>query len=253
MPWYKRTDADYRHLRDVTDDAALVNAIRYPTYGEAHQLGLMASFHARLVTMWGEADVVRIEDLVATHERVRSSDPAFFGHGRDWKGTFLHDVVGNLIGHGLRLGVLEEVSIDGGRAFKLVRREPLFERLVSGSWRRITEGNRRGAAQRESYRVRHTASLDAKISELVGRLCDSGAIIPEGWFRFYAEQFGALRSLAVFVSDARPTIETAHRSMHLVDQKSWARTLEISVRNMRPAPAPAAVPDEDLEALGSLA
>ncbi|KQO68516.1 hypothetical protein ASF22_19905 [Methylobacterium sp. Leaf87] len=252
MPWYRTPKADYSHLRGVDDDTALQRAIRSPTYGEAHQFGLMADYHGRIAMMWGAADVLRYEHLVVVHEATRASHPSFFGFGRHWVGAFLHDVVGNLVGHGLRLGVLEEISIDGGRAFKLVRREPLFERTGSGSWRRITERSGRGAAQREAYRVRHAAGLDAEISELVGRLCAGGAAIPDGWYRRYPEQFGALRGLAVLVSDARPTIETAHRTMHLVDQKWWVRGLGDLARNVRPAPA-AAVPDEDLESLGSLA
>lgn len=253
MPWWRQPKADYRHLRDGDEDAALQRAIAHLTYGETYQTGLMAAFHARTVAMWGDADVLRYEDLVAAHERVRAADPGFFGFGRHWQGAFLHDVVGNIVGHGLLLGVLEEVSIDGGRAFKLVRREPIFERTGSGSWRRIVEGNRRGAAQREAYRVRHAAGLDEKVRELVARLCAGGAAIPEGWYRRYPDQFGALRGLAVLISDARPTIETAHRTMHLVDQKWWVRGLTDLARNLRPAPAAAPVPDEDLESLGSLA
>ncbi|MCK2054965.1 hypothetical protein [Methylobacterium sp. 37f] len=251
MPWYRQPKADYGHLKDRTEEEALKRAIAYPTYGEIHQLGLMAQFHARAVAMWGDADVLRYEDLVAAHERVRAADPTFFGHGRNWVGAFLHDVVGNVVGHGLSLGVLEEISITGGRAFRLVRREPLFERTGSGSWRRIVEGSKRGAAQREAYRVRHAASLDEKVRELVGRLCAGGAAFPDGWLTRYPEQFGKLRGLAVLVSDARTTVETAHHGMHLVDQKWWVRGLGDLARNVRTAPA-AAVPDEDLESLGSL-
>lgn len=161
MPrWNRREKPDYSHLRDVTEEAALVNAIRCLTYGEPDDYRLLAGFQARLLTVWGERDVLTLEDLVPAHEVVRSTDPGFFGYGRHWQGVFLHDAVGNLVGWGLRLGILEEVEADGGRTFRMVRRDPLFERMGNGRYRRldaegVREASARGAAQREAYRIRH--------------------------------------------------------------------------------------------------
>lgn len=139
MPrWNRREKPDYRHLRDVTDEAALVNAIRSPTYGEEHEHGVMASIQSRILGMFGEADALYLAQLVPAHEAARSADPSFPGHGRDWKSTFVHDVVGNAVGWGMRLGVLREAPNPGGdRLFLLEIRAPLFERMGNGKWRKV--------------------------------------------------------------------------------------------------------------------
>lgn len=263
MPrWNRRERPDYRYLRDVTDEAALVNAIRSPTYGEGHDFRLLAGFQARLTAMWGDRGLLPIGELVAAHEAVRAADAAFFGHGRNWQGAFLHDAVGNLVGWGLRLGILaEEPASEGTRGFRMVRRDPLFERMGNGQYRRLdAEGMReksaRGAGQREAARVRHAEEIAGYVRHHVGMLCEKGAAIPEAWFRF--TEFARFKGQAERVADARPTFEEAHRGMHLADQKAWFKVLQSTNFNT-PFPRPkqedvqvAAVPDEDAEALGSL-
>ena len=255
MPrWNRREKPDYRHLRDVTDEAALVNAIRSPTYGDGHDFRLLAGFLARLVAMWGDRDILAIDELVPAHEDVRARDPAFFGHGRSWQGTFLHDAVGNLVGWGLRLGVLREDPPYGRQVFRMARRAPLFERMGDGRFRWIDAVAARsagGAPQREAYRVKHAAKIEPDVRLFVGRLCDLGAAIPEAWFTRFPEQFARLRGLAVRVADARTEFEQAHRGMHLADQKAWIKQLAGDVLRT-PPPDLAPVPDEDAEALGAL-
>ncbi|GBU19239.1 MULTISPECIES: hypothetical protein [unclassified Methylobacterium] len=272
MPrWNRREKPDYRHLRDVTDEAALVNAIRSPTYGEGHDYRLLAGFQARLVAMWGDRDLLALDELVPAHEEVRARDPGFFGYGRNWQGAFLHDAVGNLVGWGLRLGVLQEEAADGARAFRMVRRAPVFEKMGNGRWRRIDAvpgRSERGAAKREAYRVKHAEKVAPAVRELVGRLCAAGMPIPNAWFTRYPDQFARLKGLAAHVANARPTFEDAHRGMHLADQKAWLADLDRCARIMagsemvrdhflrklqaEGAPAPE-VPADDIEALGTLA
>ncbi len=261
MPrWNRREKPDYRHLRDVTDEAALVNAIRSPTYGARTDYGLLAGFHARLVAMWGNQDILTIDELVPIHEALRARDPGFFGYGRDWQGAFIHDTVGNLVGWGLRLEILQEGEFQfGTRTFRMVRREPIFERMGSGRWRRIDAvagRSERGAPQREAYRQRHAERIAPQVVEMVGILCDRGAAVPDALFTRFPDQFARLKGLIDYVASARPTFEQAHRGMHLADQKRWIRTLSYLVNNPeRPqvAAAPASLPEEDIEALGSLA
>lgn len=273
MPrWNRRERPDYSHLRDVTDEAALVNAIRSPTYGEGHEHRLLAGFQARLTAMWGALDVIPLDNLVVIHEERRRDDPAFFGHGRDWEGAFLHDVVGNIVGWGLRLGILEEAEWHGQRAFRIVRRDPLFERMGDGRWRRldaegVREASARGAAQREAYRIRYAERIAPRVAELVGDLCEIGAPVPGDWFNRYPDQFARLKGLVERMADARPTFEDAHRGMHLADQKRWCGVLASHLWRVRheladdryrgkppryAAAAPAALPEEDAEALGGL-
>lgn len=272
MPrWNRREKPDYRHLRDVTDEAALLNAIRYPTYGELDDYRLLAGVQARLVAMWGHWDVLALESLVDAHEAVRARDPGFFGHGRNWQGPVLHDIVGNLVGWGLRLEILQEVEEtrirvgeepSKGRAFRMVRRDPLFERMGDGRYRRLdADGVRaksaRGAGQREAYRIRYAERIAPQVAELVGVLCDQGTAVPDSWFTRFPEQLARLKGLVERIADARTTFEEAHRGMHLADQKRWVDALGYQAdRIMGPhlprKPVQASVPDEDLDALGSL-
>lgn len=222
----RREKPDYRHLHGLTAEAALEIAICNPTYGEAHDYRLLAGIQARLVAMWGDRDVVAIHDLVPVHETVRASDPTFFGHGRDWRGAFLHDAVGNLVGWGIRLGILVEQAVDGTRSFRMVRRDPLFERMGNGQWRRldaagVRERSARGAAQREAARIRHADEVAYTVRWHVGCLCEKGAAIPKAWFAF--KEFAPLNGLAERVADARTTFEEAHRGMHMADQKAWVK------------------------------
>ncbi|WP_298958491.1 hypothetical protein [uncultured Methylobacterium sp.] len=263
MPrWNRREKPDYRRLRDVMDDAALVNAIRSPTYGEAYDYRLLAGFQARLVAMWGDRDLLALDELVPAHEGVRARDPGFFGHGRNWQGAFLHDAVGNLVGWGLRLGVLREEPPYGRQVFAMVRRDPLFERVGNGRWRRLdADGVRakstRGAGQREAARVRHAEEITPVVREYVGRLCAAEAEIHPVWLSRFPDQFARLHGLATLVSDARTTFEEAHRGMHLADQKAWVKILPIytrdwEMRRRREALDHAVVPSDDVEALGGL-
>jgi len=262
MPrWNRREKPDYRHLRDVTDEAALLGAIRSPTYGARTDYGLLAGFHARLVAMWGDRDVLSIDELVPVHEALRARDPGFFGYGRNWQGPFLHDAVGNLVGWGLRLEVLVEGEFEfGTRRFRMARREPIFERMGSGRWRRIDAvagRSERGAPQREAYRIRHAEAIAEEVAQQVGVLCFIGAAVPDAWFTRFPDQFARLKGLVERVSDARTTFEQAHRGMHLADQKRWLQTLYYMVRNAK-APErvepslPASLPDGDAEALANL-
>ncbi|MBE7201224.1 MAG: hypothetical protein INR70_25955 [Parafilimonas terrae] len=225
MPrWNRREKPDYRHLRDATPESALVNAIESPTYGDGHDHRLLAGIQARLVTMWGQHTVIARDNLVVIHEEHRARDPGFFGHGRDWEETFPHDVVGNLVGWGLRLGVLEEAEWFGAPGYRMVRRVPLFERMGDGKWRRLdAEGVRemsaRGAAQREAYRIRHAEKIAPEVARLVEGLFETSAPVPKEWFTRFPDQFARLSGLAKRVADARPTFEDAHRGMHLADQK----------------------------------
>ena len=258
--WNRREKPDYSHLRDVTDEAALVNAIRCPSYGSYHDYRLHAGFQARLVAMWGDRDVIPLAYLVAVHEAVRAVDTTFFGHGRNWTGAFLHDAVGNIVGWGIRLGILVEVAEGGARAFRMVRRDPLYEQMGNGQWRKldaagVREKSARGAAQREAYRVRYAEGLADQVRLRVGLMCEKGAAIPEGWYRF--PEFAPLKGLAERVADARTTFENAHRGMHLADQKAWFKMLvhdNASTPRPQPSePVAAVIPDEDADALGSLA
>ena len=260
MPrWNRREKPDYRHLRDVTDEAALVNAIRSPTYGEEHEHGVMASIQSRILGMFGEADALYLAQLVAAHEAARSADPSFPGHGRDWKSTFVHDVVGNAVGWGMRLGVLREAPNPGGdRLFLLEIRAPLFERMGNGKWRKVDlERSARGAGHREAARVKHAARIEPFVRELVGSLCAKGAAVPDAWFTRYPEQFARLKGLVERVADARTTFEEAHRGMHLADQKAWFVELDrcdrrtVGLLQLEPEAA-TALPDEDAQALASL-
>ncbi len=104
--------------------------------------------------MWGQQTVIARDNLVMIHEEHRARDPGFFGHCRDWEETFLHDVVGNLVGWGLRLGVLEEAEWFGAPGYRMVRRDPLFEQMGDGKWRRLDAEAcaRRAPAARRSAR-----------------------------------------------------------------------------------------------------
>lgn len=274
MPrWNRREKPDYRHLRDATPESALLGAIRSPTYGEDDNLHLLDSFQGRLTAMWGARDVLAIDELVAVHEDLRARDPGFAGHGKDWQGAFLHDVVGNLVGWGLRLGILVEEGTPEARTFRMVRRDPLFDRMGDGRWRRldaegVREKHARGAGQREAARVKHAEKIAPRVAELVGTLCELGAPVPERWFTQYPDQFARLKGLVERVADARPTFEDAHRGMHLADQKRWLNALEDWIPTVRHqmaedrwdgrppprygAPTPAALPAEDLDALDGL-
>lgn len=261
MPsWNRREKPDYRHLRDATPESALVDAIRSPTYGEARDYRQLAGFQARLTAMWGALDVIPIDNLVAIHEERRRDDPGFFGHGRNWQGAFLHDAVGNLVGWGLRLGILEEAEWHGTRGFRMVRRDPLFERMGDGTWRRldaegIREKSARGAGQREAARVRHAERIAHLIAFHVGRLCEKGAAIPEAWFTRFPDEFGRLKGLAERVADARPDFEQGHRGMHLADQKAWLKAVtDYNQRHPMKAPPrePAPLSAEDIDALDGL-
>jgi hypothetical protein len=80
MPrWNRREKPDYRHLKDATPESALVDAIRSPTYGEAHDFRQLAGFQARLTAMWGDRGVLAIDELVPAHEALRARDPASSG------------------------------------------------------------------------------------------------------------------------------------------------------------------------------
>lgn len=258
--WNRREKPDYSHLRGLADDAALVNAIRCPTYGGDYDYSLHAGFQARLVAMWGDRDVIPLAYLVAVHEAVRAVDTTFFGHGRNWTGAFLYDAVGNIVGWGLRLGILAEVVEGGDRAFRMLRRDPLYEQMGNGQWRKldadgVRERSARGAAQRESYRIRHAESIAADVLRAVGGMCEKGAAIPEGWFRF--PEFAPLKGLAERVADARTTFENAHLGMHLAAQKAWVKRLVIddgmTSRKQPSEPVAAVILDEDADALGSMA
>ena len=84
-----------------------------------------------------------------------------------------------------------------------------------------------------------------------------GAAVPDAWFTRFPEQLARLKGLVERVADARTTFEEAHRGMHLANQKRWVAALKHQGHlTMGPAAPPepvrAAVPDEDLEALGDL-
>ncbi|GAN50660.1 hypothetical protein ABID82_000575 [Methylobacterium sp. PvP062] len=261
MPhWNRRERPDYRHLKDATPESALVTAIRSPTYGEARDYRLLAGFQARLTAMWGDREVLAIDELVPAHEEVRARDAGFFGHGRDWRGAFLHDAIGNLVGWGLRLAILVEEGTPEAQAFRMARRDPLFERMGNGQYRRldaegIREKSARGAGRREAARIRHAERVAHLIASHVGRLCEKGAAIPDVWFTRFPDEFGRLKGLAELVSDSRGTFVEAHRGMHLADQKAWLKAVEdYNQRHPMKAPPrdPAPVPAEDLDALDGL-
>ncbi|SFM09006.1 hypothetical protein [Methylobacterium pseudosasicola] len=270
MPsWNRREKPDYRHLKDATPESALLAAIRSPTYGDGNELDIQASMQARILGIFGEADMLYLAQLVPFHEAARAADPAFPGHGRDWNSVFVHDVVGNAIGQGIRLGILREAPNPGGdRIFLLEIRAPLFERMGSGKWRRVDpQRSARGAGQREAARIRHAEKIGPQVAKLVGELCETGAPVPGEWFTRYPEQFARLKGLVDRIADARPTFEDAHRGMHLADQKWWLKGLSDRLRIVRReladdrwagrpprygAPVPAALPAEDLDALDGL-
>lgn len=179
MPrWNRGEKPDYRHLRDATPESALLAAIRSPTYGDGHDFRLLAGFQARLTAMWGDRDILAIDELVPVHEALRARDPGFFGYGRNWEGALLHDIVGNLVGWGLRLEILQDGEHPlGTRCFRMVRRDPIFERMGNGRWRwidAVAGRSERGAPQREAYRIRHAETIAPRVAELVGILCDRG-------------------------------------------------------------------------------
>jgi hypothetical protein len=266
-----REKPDYRHLRDLADDAAFANAMRRPTYGERCEHKTMASLCERLQAMWGDRDEVPLDEVMSLHEDIRARDPGFFGHGRNWQGAFLHDVVGNMVGWGLRLGVIAEAEPYGRRVLRLARRDPLYRRMGNGRYVPITEENvptARGAAQAEAARLRHAEAIAESVRHRVGELADLGAPVPDWWITRFAEQFGRFEGFKMRVADARPTFEDAHRGMHLADQKRWLKALADHARTVRSelaydrcagrppryaAPDPAALPTEDAEALGELA
>ncbi|KIU30490.1 hypothetical protein SR39_20525 [Methylobacterium radiotolerans] len=130
-------------------------------------------------------------------------------------GAFLHDAIGNLVGWGLRLAILVEEGTPEAQAFRMARRDPLFERMGNGQYRRldaegIREKSARGAGRREAARIRHAERVAHLIASHVGRLCEKGAAIPDVWFTRFPDEFGRLKGLAELVSapgarSSRPT------------------------------------------------
>jgi hypothetical protein len=166
------------------------------------------------------------------------------------------------VGWGLRLAILVEEGKPEARAFRMVRRDPLFERMGNGKYRRldaegVRETSARGAGQREAARVRHAERIAPRVAELVADMCAKNAPVPDPWFTDFADQFGRLHGLVERVADARTDFEQGHRAMHLADQKRWVSMLRTHAR-LTPWPdgtgptAPAALPAEDLDALDGI-
>ena len=160
----------------------------------------------------------------------------------------------------MEIAILVEEGTPEAQAFRMARRDPLFERMGNGQYRRldaegIREKSARGAGRREAARIRHAERVAHLIASHVGRLCEKGAAIPDVWFTRFPDEFGRLKGLAELVSDSRGTFVEAHRGMHLADQKAWLKAVEdYNQRHPMKAPPrdPAPVPAEDLDALDGL-
>ncbi|GEL41809.1 hypothetical protein MEX01_24000 [Methylorubrum extorquens] len=190
MPrWNRRPRPDYSHLYGRPLDVILDGAIANRAYGRDRRT-FPAEANEALLDMYGERDRLAVGEMMDAHAQlvVRT------GRGADWSDPFRADVVGNLIGWGLHLGILAEApGADGERGWRLVEREPLYD-VCNGRARQIRglpadeqiamNRRRATAARREATLARQRAeTLAPRIATDLSAIleADPEALIPAPW------------------------------------------------------------------------
>ncbi|RUP21454.1 hypothetical protein [Methylobacterium sp.] len=233
MPrWGRRSKTDYSYLYGKALDVILDGAIRNRGYGGDRRT-FPAEANLALLDLFGERDRLALGDLMDAHAVV----VARTGRGEGWSEAFRADVVGNLIGWGVHLGILTEApSADGERGWRLVERSPVYE-IIGGRCVRVrglpdaeqVAMNRKMAslARRRNTLARKRADeTRRRVADLLDQiaLVDSTATVPDAWLARIGEPARGMR-----VTEARGYILAAHDEWPRGDQQLWVTEVKCAL------------------------
>jgi hypothetical protein len=217
---------DYSYLWDVLPEDALTRAIRSSTYGHGRR-DFPAVANAALLRLFAGREVMTMEDLLAAAAALQGP--------RGWSPSFAADYVGNTIGWGRELGLVEEAS-DGERSWRLIERSPVYE-VIGGRCVRVrglpdaeqVVMNRKIDALRRRRATLARAAAD-KVRRRVGSLLDRLSVvqwdagIPAEWLVFLGDHPAGMR-----VTEARSFILAAHDEWDPAVTKRWVGEDEATV------------------------
>ncbi|MFC4172475.1 hypothetical protein ACFOYU_10425 [Microvirga sp. GCM10011540] len=168
---------DYRHLSQKPGPEVLENAIQACSFRGGPRWEHYVN--RDLISLFGELQTVGITDVV---ERYLDMLAATRNHKREQPTAFSFERAGNLVGWGLRLGLLEEVlDKSGGRAWRLVDRELRWDvhngraRQIRGlpdgeqasMDRRLATGRKRAETAARKYAAKIAPELKSDIDEIL--------------------------------------------------------------------------------------
>ncbi|MCJ2040830.1 hypothetical protein MKK55_18020 [Methylobacterium sp. J-059] len=230
---YYRPQPDYSHLLGVTMDVVLDAAIARRGYGQDRK-HYPAEVNLALLKLYGVD-----RDWIAYSALRQCADVARGPRG--WSGEFALDYVGNLIGWGTHLGILEESVGPGGEpGYRLLDREPVYE-IIAGKAVRV-----RGlpAAEQVAMNVRRSrvmrlratlarkraAETRRQAAPLIDLLieADLDGPIPDELHRFLGAFLVDLAS-DVTLREVRELLLDAYTEWSDAKQKEWVVSLRLIV------------------------
>lgn len=224
--WDRRPKPDYSHLYGRPLDVILDGAIANRSYGRDRRT-FPAEVNLDLIDLFEGRDRLAVGELMDAHAAlvVRT------GRGADWSEVFRADVVGNLIGWGVHLGILKETpDANGERGWRLVERELRYD-VCAGRAQQIRglPGDEQAAMNRRRLAAeRRAATLDRRSAETLTPLIATAlshilaatpdATVPVGWSRFVGEDLPARWPL---LREAFGLLVEAHRESPRRRRQDW--------------------------------
>ena len=263
MPRRYSPVADYSHLQGVTLDAVLDQSIRLHTYGQDSRT-YPAEANADVLKLFGED-----RDWISRQDVFRYSD--IIREPRGWSPEFGAYVVGNTIGWGIQLELIEEApGPDGERGYRLLHRETVYE-VVSGTAMKviglppaeqIAMNLRRSRLRRlhATLARKRAPKVRMQVTPIIDRLiaADRNGPIPKN-LHPYLGKFIVDLAGDVTVSEVRDLLLDAHAEWDRATQERWVASLEyatafaeLAAIKRRKREAETAMSQEDIDAFAGI-
>lgn len=224
---YRRENPDYSHLHGRPLNVILDGAIANRPYGQGLPM-FPAAINFDLLEWFEGREHLTADEALAIMEPTRDA--------RKWSPEFLCDFVGTRLGWGMHLGLLVEVpASDGGRAWTMPNREPMFD-VHRGQARRVRglppaeqiamdKRRAREAKLRATLDAKHARTVAPRVVDLLDRITGSepDAVMPAGWAPFVGAD---IMERWPTVAEAHGLLVDLHHGMNRERQKEWLRHLE---------------------------
>ncbi|WP_375275581.1 hypothetical protein [Methylorubrum thiocyanatum] len=225
MARYNRRERhDYSYLRYATPSQAFEQSYRDLPFGNRREWP--ANVNRQLLTLFEGRDSLHAD--AATVAFSNMFDPATVA---TWSPEFLASRVGNALGWGVRLGVVQEVIEDGRRVWRMPDREPWWETDPRGNARQIRglpDGeqaalNRRRAAHAKAAATRQANEAAARAPVIEG-IVNALLLLEPDWncpdTKRWREALPGV-ALPCPLVEIRPIVLDAHRAMTPRAQHIW--------------------------------